>query len=55
MDQLIEKLSKLEIVRGDFDYHLTRATMVIVFFVFGCQKWFGYEAHALIPSSATDR
>ena len=49
MDQLITKLSKLEIVRGDFDYHLIRATMIILFLVFGCQKWFGYEAHALIP------
>lgn len=49
MDLLIAKLSKLEIVRGDFDYHLTRATMVIIFFVFGCQKWFDYEAHALVP------
>jgi uncharacterized membrane protein YkgB len=49
MDQLIAKVSKLDIVRGDFDYHLTRAMMVIVFFAFGCQKWFDYEAHALIP------
>jgi uncharacterized membrane protein YkgB len=49
MDQLIAKLSKLDIVRGDFDYHFTRAMMVIVFLVFGCQKWFDYEAHALIP------
>ncbi|SDS53708.1 YkgB family protein [Bradyrhizobium canariense] len=49
MDQLITKLSKLEIVRGDLDYHLIRATMVTLFFVFGCQKWFDYEAHALIP------
>jgi uncharacterized membrane protein YkgB len=49
MDQLIAKLSKLEIVRSDFDYHLTRATMIIVFLVFGCQKWFDYEAQALVP------
>jgi uncharacterized membrane protein YkgB len=49
MDQLIEKLSKLDIVRGDFDYHFVRATMVAIFFIFGCQKWFDYEAHALIP------
>jgi uncharacterized membrane protein YkgB len=49
MDQLIAKLSKLDIVRGDLDYHLIRATMVILFFVFSCQKWFDYEAHALIP------
>ena len=30
------KVSKLDIVRGDFDYHFSRAMMVIVFFVFGC-------------------
>jgi len=49
MDQLIAKLSKLDIVRGDLDYHLIRATMVTLFFIFGCQKWFDYEAHALVP------
>jgi uncharacterized membrane protein YkgB len=49
MDQLIARLSKLDIIRGDFDYHLMRAAMVIVFFVFGYQKWFDYEAHAIIP------
>jgi len=49
MDQLIEKLSKLAVVRSDFDYHFVRATMVILFLVFGCQKWFDYEAHALVP------
>jgi uncharacterized membrane protein YkgB len=49
MDQLIAKLSKLKIVIGDFDYHLMRATMVALFVIFGCQKWFDYEAHAIIP------
>jgi uncharacterized membrane protein YkgB len=49
MDQLITRMSKLSILRGDFDYHFTRLTMIIVFIVFGCQKWFDYEAHALIP------
>lgn len=49
MDQLIAKLSKLDIVRGDLDYHLIRATMVILFFIFSCQKWFDYEARALVP------
>ena len=49
MDQLIAKLSKLDILKGDLDYHLIRATMVILFFAFGCQKWFDYEAHALVP------
>jgi uncharacterized membrane protein YkgB len=49
MDHLIKKLSELELVRGDFDYHAMRVAMIVVFFVFSCQKWFDYEAHALIP------
>ncbi|MBR0858302.1 YkgB family protein [Bradyrhizobium liaoningense] len=49
MDHLLGKLAKLTFLNGDFDYHLTRAMMIIVFFVFGCQKWFDYEAHALVP------
>ena len=49
MDTLITKLSRLDVVRGDLDYHLIRAAMVIVFLAFGYQKWFEYEAQALIP------
>jgi uncharacterized membrane protein YkgB len=49
MDQSIVKLAKLELVRSDFDYHLMRVAMIAVFFIFSCQKWFDYEAQALIP------
>jgi uncharacterized membrane protein YkgB len=49
MDQFIAKLSRFNVVRGDFDYHFMRATMVALFFIFGCQKWFDYEARALVP------
>jgi hypothetical protein len=49
MNQIITKLARLRIVRSDFDYHFMRATMVALFFIFGCQKWFDYEARALIP------
>ena len=33
----------------DLDYHLVRASMVIIFLFFGYQKWFEYEAQVLIP------
>jgi uncharacterized membrane protein YkgB len=33
----------------DLDYHLIRASMVIIFLFFGYQKWFEYEAQVLIP------
>ena len=33
----------------DLDYHLIRASMVIIFLFFGYQKWFEYEARVLIP------
>ena len=42
-------LVKLGILREDLDYHLIRASMVIIFLFFGYQKWFDYEAQALIP------
>jgi uncharacterized membrane protein YkgB len=49
MNVLIKILNKLGLLRKDFDYHLLRASMVIIFFFFGYQKWFPYEARALIP------
>jgi uncharacterized membrane protein YkgB len=42
-------LIKLGILRDDIDYHVVRASMVIIFLFFGYQKWFNYEAQALIP------
>jgi uncharacterized membrane protein YkgB len=48
-DLLTNILIKLGILKEDLDYHLVRASMVIVFLFFGYQKWFEYEAQALIP------
>jgi uncharacterized membrane protein YkgB len=42
-------LVKLGILREDLDYNFIRASMVIIFVFFGYQKWFDYEAQALIP------
>jgi uncharacterized membrane protein YkgB len=42
-------LAKLGLLREDADYHLLRASMVIIFFFFGYQKWFGYEVERLMP------
>jgi len=33
----------------DLDYHIVRASMVIMFFFFGYQKWFPYEFERLVP------
>jgi uncharacterized membrane protein YkgB len=49
MNLLIKILTKLGLLRKDLDYHLVRASMVIIYFFFGYQKWFSYEAQALIP------
>jgi len=46
---LIKILTKLGLLRKDLDYHVVRASMVIIYFFFGYQKWFPYEAQALIP------
>ena len=45
----VRALIKLGILNEDFGYHLLRASMVIIFFFFGYQKWFEYEAERLIP------
>jgi uncharacterized membrane protein YkgB len=46
---LVRALIKLGILNDDLDYHLLRASMVIIFLFFGYQKWFDYEAQALLP------
>jgi len=49
MHFLIKILTKLGLLTKDLDYHLVRASMVIIYFFFGYQKWFAYEAQGLIP------
>ena len=49
MNLLIKILIKLGILRNDLDYHVVRASMVIIMLLFGYQNWFAYEAHTLIP------
>jgi uncharacterized membrane protein YkgB len=48
MNALIDVLAKSSLVKGDLDYHLLRASMVIIFALFGYQKWFVYEAEVLV-------
>jgi uncharacterized membrane protein YkgB len=49
MNSLIKILAKSRLFKGDLDYHLVRASMVLIFLLFGYQKWFEYEAQTLIP------
>lgn len=49
VDLIVEGLTRLGILGKDADYHLIRAAMVLVFLLFGYQKWFEYEAQVLVP------
>jgi uncharacterized membrane protein YkgB len=49
MNSLVKALARLNIFKSDLDYHVIRASMVLVFLLFGYQKWFEYEAQTLIP------
>jgi uncharacterized membrane protein YkgB len=49
MNFFIKILIRLGLLRKDLDYDLVRASMVIIYFFFGYQKWFAYEAQGLIP------
>ena len=46
---LIKILTKSGLFKQDLDYHLVRISMVIIYFFFGYQKWFEYEAQGLVP------
>src|SRR6201998_187107 len=49
MNFIIRSVIQLGILKHDLDYHSLRALMVIISLFFGYQKWFEYEAQALIP------
>jgi len=49
MNALIKATARTRLFTGDLDYHLMRAAMVLIFALFGYQKWFDYEAQVLIP------
>jgi len=49
MHLITKILIKGGILRDDIDYHVVRGSMVIICVFFGYQKWFNYEAQALIP------
>lgn len=49
LNYLIRQANKLGIFTSDLDYHLVRASMVLIFLFFGYQKWWEYEAQALVP------
>ena len=42
-------LVRYGLLKEDLDYHVLRAAMVIIFFFFGYQKWWPYEAQRLDP------
>src|SRR5216683_451635 len=46
---LTKAMARLGLLSKDLDYHLVRASMVLVFLLFGYQKWFAYEAQVLMP------
>jgi uncharacterized membrane protein YkgB len=48
MNSLIGRSAQSSLVKGDLDYHLMRAAMVLIVAMFGYRKWFDYEAQVLI-------
>ena len=49
MNVLVKILASSRFLKSDLDFHLVRASMVLIFVLFGYQKWFDYEAQTLIP------
>ena len=49
MNSLVKILARSGLLKGDLDLHLVRGSMVLIFLLFGYQKWFEYEAQTLVP------
>jgi uncharacterized membrane protein YkgB len=49
MNFIVDALSRSGLLRRDLDYHLLRASMVIIFAWFGYDKWFESEIRGLLP------
>src|SRR5262245_35900900 len=49
MNHLIKVMARSPLLKGDWDLHLVRGSMVLVFLLFGYQKWFEYEVQTLRP------
>ena len=49
MNSLIKTLAGSRLLKGDLDLHLVRGSMVLIFLLFGYQKWWEYEAQTLVP------
>jgi uncharacterized membrane protein YkgB len=49
MTSLVRALAKSGLLREGLDHHVVRASMMLIFLLFGYQKWFEYEAQTLIP------
>ena len=46
---IVLALHRSGLLTEDLDYHVVRASMVILYFFFGYQKWFPYEFERLVP------
>ena len=49
VDLIAKAMARLGLLANDLDYHLVRGAMVLIFLMFGYQKWFEYEVQVLIP------
>jgi len=49
MKALLNLVARSGLLKPDLDYHLLRASMVIIFAWFGYDKWFNVEIRDLVP------
>src|SRR5262249_41552991 len=49
MNSLVKILARSRLLKGDLDLHLLRGSMILIYLLFGYQKWFEYEVQGLYP------
>lgn len=53
MNALVKILARLGLLREGLDYGLVRASMVLIFYIFGYAKWHAYDVPLLTPLIST--
>ena len=49
MNSLVKVLARSPLLKGNLDLHLVRGSMILIYLLFGYQKWWEFEVQTLEP------
>jgi hypothetical protein len=55
MNWVVNQVAKTRLFKGDSDYYLVRASMVIIYFFFGCLAFASFGEQTILQAGRTMR